>query len=355
MKIYTITFHFVNNFGAVLQSYALQKYLIKQGHDVKIIDYRCPGIIERINKSNTSNIKKSIYKLMSISKERKFKKFIEDNMILTDNKYMSYSELKNSNELDAQLYIVGSDQVWNTNLTSGIDKSYFLEFARKDSKKVSYAASIGKDVLSNDEVNVICENIKDFDYLSVREESAAKILAPNIQKSIETVLDPTLLLEANDYYEVSKLPKENNYIFVYDLDGDLVCAEYAKYIKKLTGKKVIQVSKIINRNKVDKIDNCVGPSEFLGYIINADYIVSNSFHSAVFSIIFKKRFFAVPHRTANSRLENILEITNLTDRFIRSIEDIDKIIDLDINYDEVHELLIEKKLKSIEYLSNILK
>ena len=224
MKIGIITYHFARNYGAVLQCYALQKYLEKEKNEVIIINY----IEEKQRKNNSVfNRKKGIRNLVDniillplafyrTKKDKKFKNFINEKLNCS-------KELHTIKELEVYLkeenfdYIIsGSDQVWNPHIKD-FSKAFFLPFKIK-SKKVTYAASIG-NATEEDLLNYK-EYIKDFDYISLREENSKNIIENIIDKEISIVLDPVALLEKIEWDKLCTNNKKNNYLLCYFIHKD---------------------------------------------------------------------------------------------------------------------------------------
>lgn len=362
-KIGIITFHRAHNYGAILQVYALQKKL-SQKYDTKIIDYRNKELeksydIISVNRKNIRTIIKSlvssiIYHNRILKRYKVFEKFIYEEMSLT-RKYNSEKELQDEPpELD--VYITGSDQVWNYNISEKKINAYTLNFGRGNVKRISYAASIGTDELNEQYKEDYINNIKKLDAISVREQKAKEYLQNVINKEIEVTLDPTLLMTKQEWencFDLSGKEKEK-YILGYTLTDDIAYYETINYLSEMTGCKVIHVGK---RNK--GINNILrnahedGPIEFLKLIKNAEYVVASSFHATVFSIIFNKNFWVVPPKKTSSRITNLLEKVDLSNRIIRTFEDLKKQkYDEKIDYKKVDNILEQERNKSINWLDN---
>lgn len=339
MKIGIITFHSAHNYGAVLQAYALNKKIINLGYEAEIIDYRPQFITElySVNPIHKLYKLKSIISLLSIypirfKKYKKFQQFINNELVLSDKKFNNYAEL-NDYSFDYNVYIAGSDQIWNPEI-NGVMGEYFLDFVNNNMElKISYAASFGKSTLDKRYEEEIASYLKKLDAISVREEDGVKIVNNLINSEPIRVLDPVFLLNAVEWKEQIVIPEiKEKFILVYMM-------EYNKKVVDIAGKlakeKKIKILNISNSIKVPKgfEHNLrdLGPKEFLGYIYSAEHIITNSFHGTAFSIIFEKEFFIVPHTKLNSRIENILNLTNLKDQQINLL-----------NEDELHEKFIRK-------------
>ena len=358
-KIKIITFHSAHNYGAILQVYALQRVLSEE-NNVEVINYRNnnidntyklinPETLKTIIKSITKNI---LYFRRNITRYNKFENIIKEKLNLTK-KYNSEEEIKKDFP-KADIYITGSDQVWNTSITKGLQDSYTLNFGDDSTRRISYAASIGKSKLTDAEKEVFKEKILKLDYISVREEDAKKILTPVINKPIEVVLDPTLLISKEEWQnEIKNIKKEKEeYILAYTVGAD---DEYYKIINELSKKTNLRVIHFETRNK--KIKNVLrnaytsDPFEFINLIKNAKYVVCTSFHATIFSIIFNKKFFVIPHKITGSRVYNLLNKLEIENRAVKNLEEFKKIdYDEEINYEKTKILLEKERNKSLDWI-----
>lgn len=366
MRVGILTFHNAVNYGGVLQAYALQQALIKLGLEVEIIDY----YNESIQLSNQLNRK---VKLSKNTKHRFLKTiYIKGNHILTSdiwkkkyNNFKSFREsklnltkkMKNSSEFDELNYdalIFGSDQIWNPNITGDFDFIYFGKF-KTNAVKIAYAASCGS-------VNTIKENKKEFielisnlDYISTREKELQELIVNNTTYEVIQTIDPTLLLSHQDYNNISINPEsKNKYLLIYKLQDN---KEIYKCAKKIAKEKNLQIYEIGIKSKFKnniKYFESVGPEEFLGLFKNAEFVITNSFHGTVFSIINKKNFYTIPHKTVGERMIDLLNRLDLDDRLIRCAEEIVFEDLMKINYEKVENNIDISKKSSIEYLKNTL-
>ena len=217
------------------------------------------------------------------------------------------------------MFVAGSDQIWNYNLTDS-DFYYFLDFPKKHLKKVSYAGSFGLSAIDEKHKEKIDTLLNDFDYLSVRENQASKIIKELSGKDVPVVCDPTLLLTKEDWENIAtKKEKKSGYIFVYTVFNSDRIWEYAEELSKKTGLpvKTISYSKLHKRNAC--YDYTAGPDDWVSYMLNADYVITNSFHGVAFSVNFNKNFFFdMPPEKAGvgSRISDITARYALSDRNI---------------------------------------
>lgn len=326
MKVGIITFQETNNYGAVLQNYALQQAIIQEGHSVKTIDYKSSYIgkpyklIHLKNKGLFSYIFGILGYLIYLPRGKKCHKF--RNLI-------NYTAPVNTSNVDKlnenfDVFITGSDQVWNPNLT-GMDTVYMLGFVSDKSKCNSYAASIGLMEIETSKQNQFYMLLKDFHCISVREKSAATLLKDILKEEVSVVSDPCLLLTKEQWASVSVAPKkQHGYVFVYQLGVSSDVVKLAKRISKDKSLKLIFVPFPVGAFSFGKWDISAGNAELLGYIQNADYVITDSFHGTLLSIIFNKNFFTKisgTHAGVSSRIYDLLEHYGLIDRIIK--EDID--------------------------------
>lgn len=358
-----ITFHCADNFGAILQVYALQQSLLKLEKYSEIIDFRPEYLTMRYDTNrnwkkliNEIGIQKSINILLDILKNhnsikermKAFKKFRNEKLILSNDTYYTNEELI-KNPPNFKYYITGSDQIWNPQFFTKIGNSYFLDFANEQSTKISYAASLAINVDSS--LKEFFQNhLERFDFISIRESEHLDFIQNTTQKPVAVTLDPTLLLDSSDWDKISKEPNiQDKYILVYDL---IVDEELIKITNRLVNEKDYKVisysdSKLYkNYIKSFKYD---GPSEFIGYIKKAEIILTNSFHGTVFSIIYNKPFYTIPHKTRGSRMVDLLTTLCLENRLVNSNEELSEIY-YNLEYKQALNHLDKLKSDSLNFL-----
>ena len=362
MKIAIITYHRSINYGSVLQSYALNKYLRQLGHTVETIDFSSDNQqkmykhYEKIGSvmSIARNVYSFIYNQAITKKEIRFNAFIDQNIPLTDYRGNDYNGLcKLSSKYD--LFLCGSDQIWNTRCYD-FDLAYLLKFVEDKRKCCSYAASIGVDSLDKVSEDLFKKYISNFKCLSVRETTGAIYLEKIINRKIESVLDPVFLLSDNEWSSISSDEdiKEKFILGYYigDTDG---MRKFGEELAKKTNSKVIVILKnlrdVYGKNKKEY---STGPKEFLWLIEHAEYICTNSFHAVAFSVIFKKKFWVFVNKSLDrkenphSRITDFTSILGLSDRVIdgESCEKVnyDKIIDWKSVYEKLNPLIESSKL-----------
>ena len=325
MKIKTITCHDVYNVGASLQAYALATYLNSLGHETEIIDYK-PDYLVHYKLTGVGNPKydkpflREAYQLAKLpgrikercsKRKKEFDEFTEEFLPLTGRRYTSNDELKQFPP-DADCYIAGSDQIWNTFFQNGKDPVFYLDFAPAGKIRASYAASFATEDVADEWKEQIGEWLSRFDYISVREKSGVdivKALAPD--KDAVEVLDPVFLLGRDEWMKIEKdLNLTEPYILVYDFDRNPDVCDYVLKTAKSNGWKVYS---ILPLKYADRCFSKEGPRAFPYLVRNARLIVSNSFHATAFSLIFGKSF-TVFYRNEkiNTRMRDLLASVGLS-------------------------------------------
>ena len=339
MKIGIITFNSAHNYGAVLQAWSLQEYLVSESHTVEIINYRLPAIdnLYRLfvpetpydnEKKNAKHQQKQYEEvkraepLRVVSFER-FEAFIKE-QLHTTKPYVSTAELKKET-FDYDALIVGSDQVWNSTLTKGISPAYLLDFGPENARRISYAASRGDKGMSDHEKIVFGRKLANFDFISVREEQMVSMITELTECEVSVTADPTLLL-SREQFDMIRLPYpcEKPYIYVHNVHvkktDERLCA-MAEELSIRTGLPVVA-----NRKEAFAYTNYlkdasdIGPREFLDVVANAEYVVTNSFHATVFSTVYQKKFVTIPSLHSPERMVQLLERLGLSEHLLETPE-----------------------------------
>lgn len=365
-KIGIMTFHRSENYGSVLQAYALAKAIdkIRGENTAQIIDYSNPGQRELysifLKNNSIKNIVKNIRAALNYSqlKRRKnnFNHFINNVLPVSEEKFYNSEELKN-HKSNYEKIICGSDQIWNPQSVDFSMSFFAVDF---DCKKYAYAPSIrnaqAKDFERyRDEVS---NALSGFEKLSLREKDSIPVLQQFTDKKIDCVCDPTLLLDSKDFDEICSDDKiEGEYIFYYSIDYNAQSVEMVKYI---ADKLNMPVYIIFSTNKTYNVyfkgfhlSKSNAPGDFISLVKNARLVLSNSFHGTAFSVIYRKNFFALKANGYNDyRIADLLCETGLQSRYI-DIDDMKK-INLKENV-EFNENAIQKmREKSLNYLEECL-
>lgn len=343
-KIGIITIVKVNNYGAELQAFALQKKLELMGYHAEVIDYlyyknwRFKDTKESQPFIPMSRKEKLTYwikyrfinflidRILPIlnsavrNRNNRFESFHKINTKFSKT-FFSYQELYHA-KLDYDIFMVGSDQVWNPAASSTIEP-YFLTFAPKDAKKISYASSFGVSQIEDQLKEKYKTLLNNINTISVREDSGIKLVKQLTGKDATQVADPTLLLSKQEWTNYMKLYPNMppRYILIYQLSDSDAIVNLACRISSERNIPIFRICKrAFNVRKDRGINNILdaGPSEFLSLFYNAEYIITNSFHGTAFSVNFNKPFFTVVSSTKknNARMQSLLELMNLKDRLI---------------------------------------
>lgn len=339
MKIGIITFHWATNYGAILQAYALQNYLLELGHDVEIINYlpRRNIFLQRltwIRNRQWGNFKK----------ENKLHLFRKNNLFISSKTYKSNRALY-SMKKKYDIIISGSDQVWNLSFIQYAEQSkqtysYYLDFVSRDTKKVSYAASFGTNMIPFEYKANIREELSTFSAISVRELTAKAILE-ELGLAAKVVIDPTLLIEREYYERFCCSQKDNERLLVYKLhNNQSLFDKIERYLSEGT--------------KTHKVHSEMSMSDWLGSIKNAKLVLTNSFHGMVFSILFEVPFISVlvEGSDMNDRIITLLSSLGLEDRYIHTYDEklIEEIRISSIDWNKVAQKLEVLKGEAKEFL-----
>lgn len=373
-KIGIMTIHDSINYGACLQAWGLYKFLCNEGYSCEIIDLHRPIHKDfipstkfkpyRITSSKKSitilfkewinnNIKHLSMKKMNEEKE-KIQKFKEFNSKMQHSKpYRGIDELyKNPPQYD--IYITGSDQVWNPTQPFCIEP-YFLTFVNNPNAiKISYASSIGLNELRPNEIRDFSKWLNSYTAISVREKEAQELLQPMTNTHIEVTADPTFLLGPDYWRSIAKSPQITSpYILVFRLSGmDIV--NYGIKLGKESGKQVIIIPSGDNIDGGTTIRN-LGLEEFLGYFMHADMVLTDSFHASVFSIIMgANNFFSYihPNNKRGSRIINLLHTFDVSDHLLNPqlTQDYHYLSSKKIDKNKLYNICLEQMEKSRLFL-----
>jgi hypothetical protein len=364
MRILIFSFQRAHNFGAILQSIALRAALAHEGYsNIVFANYSQKYIDELYSPFVTAyklSTKKTILSklrifigailLLPISIPKYFimKQFIGKHIPLFPKRKCSFSKLAGLVRPDDVL-IAGSDQIWNSNVTIGYDEAMFLRFDTK--KRIFYAASIGEKETFEKNQSLVRSYIADAKYLSVREVETMEILKAWGFSNTKNVLDPTFLLDEKEWSKNTKKSREGKYIFVYSFGMTEEVAKYIESVAELEGLRIIEIGQEQKRRIRGKRILFADPFDFLTLIKNAEYIITNSFHATVFSVIFRKQFMCYSSGKTNVRIENLLNAFRLGDRMLNKKNNIIEKID----YQRVGVTLEILRQESMKFLSGALK
>lgn len=381
MKIGIVTFWQTrDNYGQMLQGLALQYKLKEMGHEPFLIRYahtehgyslveRVVNAVKNILKLQWNKIILKRKRLPTISekdKRRAFEEFKKRYLNQSDKIYYTLSELRKEPP-GADCYIVGSDQVWSRSLTGGDGRVFYLDFGSKNIKRLSYAASFGNAQLDEKRLGLLKKRTSNYCAVSVREKTGKEICEKAGIDAVH-VLDPTMLLNVEDYIKILglKKKKENN-IFVYALNiskpEEIGWYEIKKYAENENCKVFItpssgyiECSEIFGKNEHYSYSTI---SEWCNMILSSKLVVTTSFHGVVFCILFHTPFVYVPlngkFAKGNSRVLDLLDLLDLQNRIYLPTSNINSIIQSYIDWKTVDDLLKGKQKESLDFLQKSLK
>lgn len=357
-----------DNYGATLQAVALNNFLNSNGFDAENLDY---NDVNRVKNSlsfkqkiiNDLWTKVALRLIIGNKKKDRFQAFRQKNLKLSKNKWSSKEALLSA-ELDYDVYISGSDQIWNPDVMRD-DYNYLLAFAPDNKKKIAYASSFGKSALPEAKKDVYKKYLARFDKLAVREKSGKAIVNELIGFEPEQVVDPTLLLGAKEWAEiVGYKPNDEKYILCYYMPGDsVVCGAIKKIADDLsakTGCKIINLG-LKEYYKFKPGMDCrvdAGPEEFVKLFLGAEYVVTNSFHGTAFSTNFGKKVYVPVNkgldgtRARHIRMVDYLKSIDMDGSIIPVSENeaITDVTSIEFDYEKVSLNIADMRKKSAEYL-----
>lgn len=333
-KVGVITLHNSPNYGSCLQAYATQRVIEALGASVEIINYYRKDAIPENETDRALNgqlaKKLPIFKIPGMKAlakkpvERIVRKrrapldmFREEYLNLSESRYYSELQLEEDPPV-ADVYCTGSDQVWNSIWNGGFDPAFYLQFAPEGSQKIAYAASIGKNVIESWERPLIKEALSSYSAISVRENEAAELLEGIGVDGVVPVIDPTLMLSREEWRALSDGSAPSTpYILVYQLNKS---PEFDRYISQISKKMGLPVYRlgygVHERRKGERLVACPTLNAFISYFLNAELVLTDSFHGTAFSINLKKRFIAVSPGRFSGRINNLLKMVGATERYV---------------------------------------
>lgn len=371
-----ITILKVGNYGAELQAFALQRKLENLGYDAEIIDYTFyknpehvaePGShpfypypfrfkIKEIGLRLRDALQRLRFPRLTSRRKRRFDQFHIENTRLSRT-FRRLSELQAAT-FSYDVFCVGSDQVWNPRCNTNL-APYLLSFAPDGARKVSYASSFGVASLPKSAEEAYRMFLNRFDCIGVREAAGASIVRDLTGGDATVVLDPTLLLTAEEWAEVEHslegLP--HGFVLVYELRHEATIDTLASVVSDELKVPIVRLRANISANKskhgiIDIAD--AGPAEFLFLFRKASFVVTNSFHGTAFSINFNKPFYTVIDRKRgnNSRQLDLIERCGLNSRIAYEGESLPKGISLTIDFEEANSALNDMRRESVSYLKD---
>ena len=360
------------NYGAALHSYAFQQYLDKLYTPSVIVDY-IPVHVERRNlKYPLFNLRKmgggfnhhfmnfAMGARKHVRKFRKFQDFFKKHTAVTPGRY-TWNRLKKSKDIDGlkfRTFVAESDVTWKSYWEGDFDHGFYLDFpAAENTRKVAYAPSLSAKPFSENDEKKFKDLVKDFSAICTREHQGAEYLTGILGKDIDWCLDPTLLLDAEDYRRIAVNPEEKGYVLMYNcMVNDRAMIREAEKFAAAKGLELIEISNF-NENSYrfnHTVKTDVGIEEWLGYFDNADYVICNAFHGFCFSVVFSKQVILFERDGSDFRMRNITGALNAPHCMIpydnKMIPEELSGRDTFIDYEDVYSHLETLRKKSHEFI-----
>ncbi len=364
-KVAFITRHAVSNYGSLLQAFATQSIIEELGHEAVCIDYiredelpqnllKTRLFISNWNKNALTRLVYLAAKRFDLAyEEKRFAQFRRDVLKTTDRVYHSSKDMS-ENLPAADVYMTGSDQVWNEITYHKIDPAYFLDFVPDDKKKIAYAASFGGKTVKPGDRDEISRLLKRYSGVSVRENSGVDI-AQGMGVESSAVLDPTLLMDKKRWGKIiPQKQKTEDYVLVYQLQPNKDFEKYAKAFAEKAGLKLLRVSPSKSaRSKTGRLVLCPPVGEFLWYIQNASYFLTDSFHGTAFAINLNTPFIDVLPDKFSERNRSILRRTGLEHRILENMNDF-SLMKSPIDFEKVNAIIANEREKSLSKLKHLI-
>ena len=348
-KAAVITLHSVCNYGTQLQAYATQEKLKEYFGEVTFINYKRNdtyglGLLRTFTKGNI--LKAPIILPTLLCWKFKFGRFQKKYLRLTGETYLKDSDFEHFKDC-ADVYFVGSDQMWNCGWNKGVIKPYYLHFVPQGKPKYAYASSFGQKQVEERFVEESKDYLQQFNYITVRENSGIDILKKQYgYRNVERILDPTLVMPAEFWRKIAPVSKiKGDYILIYNLQRSAAFDHYAKELEKRTGYKLYRFctrfDQMIKNGKSLLIPDIL---EFITLIDNAKLVLTDSFHATAFSMNMNTEPICIYPKEYSGRLSEFLELVQEEKRHINSYEDFD-VINRHVNFEQVNKILEEERKK----------
>lgn len=366
-KVSIITIIDNNNFGTFLQAFALCKKVEQLGAKPELVDYCRPHMSWKYSLKTIfhtiHNPLRILSRLLSLWKSNKThqkdRKFIHQ--YLSTHLCESVEEIKRT--VSADVYMTGSDQVWNSIHNRGLNKVFYLDYAPQGAPRVAYAASIGMSQFQDYEKEETKALLEKYNMITLREQSSIELLSDlGLDKSkLHAVLDPTLLLNKEEWKQEITLPRlhKEKYLLVYSVETKEQNRVIENVAQKIARERNLKIVGVYYGGKYNKMSCCdynylfATPDVFLSLMCHADYVVVSSFHGTAFSVNFNKEFITVQPRRFNSRVLNLLTKIEATDRIVADTNtDLDAIKPLD--YSKINAIMNEERRSSVKLLSKMI-
>ncbi|OUO81861.1 polysaccharide pyruvyl transferase family protein [Bacteroides sp. An269] len=363
------------NYGSLLQTYALHTYLNGIGAENEIILYTKKKDFRQLRRLLNVQlvlmkgrvVYRDIYcklfhpdiaKLLSL-RMRKFEEFKNKYLRFSRN-HIGWEDLLTTNQ-DYDTFIIGSDQVWNP-INIGTD-FFNLLFTKKDKYRISYASSFGVSSIPASQIDKTKHYLERIQCLSTREKTGVEIIKKLTGRNAKLVCDPTLLVDKSLWNNLKGEKRfiSEKYIFCYFLGNNPEHRDFANRFKAETGYKIVALQHLdelilsdIDFADIKPFD--VGPAEFVNLISNAEFVLTDSFHGTIFSLLYHKKFFTFSRfessskGSTNSRVISLLEMMGVKERHIKATQAVDDRLKAEIDFDLVDKKIEAFQQESREYL-----
>ena len=361
MKTFTVTFHHSNNYGALLQTYALQQTIIGLGIENTVFEYPYSDrYYDRLDLRRPKsaavtaycNWNKLIHKEAIKKRDESFRTFHRERLILSP-EFKTMDELRAA-EIDADVLITGSDQVWRFSGNKEFIPARFLDFGSASARRISYAASIEKLNYTDEQKEQVRKWLKPFGAVLLREESAREYISEITGKKAVRVLDPVFLPSTQAWSKIAREPRvKEPYILCYQVQSSSEMQRTADEVKKMTGYKTVAVLPgSLKHIKTDEAFYDVSPEEFIGLYQNSSAVVSGSFHGSALGYLFKKPTYAAVRKSGSGRVLDLARLLG-ADRFCIGEEDtVPAPGEFDVNAIQIR--ITAERERSLGFLKNAL-
>ena len=354
----------VDNFGSSLQTYATCRMIEQAGGNVKVINYISPRLRIKNQVFLTGSGKFAPLKQMPrrlvrsyflIKRKKIFTQFLHNTMRFTEY-YRNYNDLE-KNPPKADVYVTGSDQVWNSDYNQGVEKFFYLDFAPASAKRIAFSASIGMQDIPEEEKAETKALLQKYNAISVREDRAKELIEELGITPVKHVLDPTMLLDRDDWtplmQKVDAL-EEVPYLLLYQLNQNPDMDRIAQQIAEEKGLKIVKIElSFIHRNKKYFNITFASPNQFLWLFSHASYVVTDSFHGTAFSINFNRQLSIVFPPRFSSRLASAAKMFGLENRIVDKGGVVNT--EQEIDYAPINEKLNQYRKEAKEFLRKAIK
>lgn len=362
-KVSVITLHRVTNFGSLLQTYATETIIKRMGYEVEIIDFVPEGLsFKRAIWPKNSVFTKKVLKFLplficNLYQFRMADMFLKRYISLSPQKYDNYTELAKA-DIKSNIFLSGSDQVWNIQNNNPQQDlgAYYLSFIN-ELPKIAYAGSFGREEFNNEEKSIVKDWLKKYNAISVREDSGLRILK-DMELTGVHVVDPTFLITKDEWSTFCSqnsicAPKEG-YVFVYNLNRNKLLEEIALKVAKKYNLGIVNFADTFEfiPGAYNKLFNT--PLDFLAYLSNAEYVITDSFHGTSFSINMEKQFITVAAPKYNTRIESVLRMMHCEERLVKTVDAAMELCENPIDYSVITPIVNYNREQSKQFLENAL-